>query len=290
MRRHFVQLSLSLCISSVFSSLDAQEVPPVYFNHVTIFLPADAYAALLESQFLRNGFSAFTEQTVTTETRSYTGIYLRGKHTYLELFKASADLRPCGTVMRPVGQIVFNMWIDHVPLLPSFKDRLAKELGSGMQIDTVRAPDHAPRYDYVSRTGDQCASLPGGSVDTVVKGYYPDGRTREKALEGRFLADRLLQDVTAFTVTVNDAERKQLLQEFRAYAYAIRSDGKKRVAVGPEVSFTLVPEMPKIPRSLIVDLSLSRETTSEQSYKFGDVSELRLQGNTARWVFTYPGN
>jgi hypothetical protein len=51
-------------------------LPPVYFNHATLFVSPVTYAALSQSTFLQNEFSSFSEQTTQREggKSSYTGI------------------------------------------------------------------------------------------------------------------------------------------------------------------------------------------------------------------------
>jgi Family of unknown function (DUF5829) len=136
MRKALV-LVLGLGVVAIAATLLAQTLPPVYFNHITIFLSPETYAAVLQCPFLRDGFSAFREHTVQRDggAWSYTGIFISGQHTYLELFKAG-QFPNLGTTIR--GQIVFNMWIDDRTLLPLFRDRLAAESGSRLHIDIGR--------------------------------------------------------------------------------------------------------------------------------------------------------
>jgi hypothetical protein len=120
-------LVLGLALGALPATSFAEALPPVYFNHVTIFIPAAAYDALRQSSFLRNEFSGFQEHTVQRDGGkwSYTGIFIFGQHTYLEFFKAGPDQPRYGTTI--AGQVVFNMWIDDRAQLPRFKERLAAE-------------------------------------------------------------------------------------------------------------------------------------------------------------------
>jgi hypothetical protein len=286
MRKSLV-LVLGVGVVAVAATLLAQTLPPVYFNHITIFLSQETYAAVLQSPFLRDEFSAFQERTVQRDggAWSYTGIFISGQHTYLEFFKAG-QFPHLGTTIP--GQIVFNMWIDDRTLLPLFRDRLATE-GSPTHIDTGRNAQNQPMYDVVKSEGGPASDFgPGMRVDTEIKGYYPDGITRGKRLEKVYLPERYLHDVTGFTLTANEDERKRLIQEFRAYGYNIKADGANQVVSGPEVTFTLVPAKPNTPRTLTIDLSMNRATTSEQTFKFDDGGELRVRGSAGRWVFTFP--
>jgi hypothetical protein len=90
------------------------------------------------------------------------------------------------------------------------------------------------------------------------RGPSPDGITREKGREGRFLPDRLLQNITGLTLTVNDAERNRLVQEFRAYSYRVNVSGERVTASSPDVTFAFLPSKPRASRILTVDMSLTR--------------------------------
>jgi hypothetical protein len=283
-------LALTLCAGAAFATLFAKALPPVYFNHITLFLSPETYTAVLQSPFLRDEFSAFQEKTVQRDggAWSYTGIYISGQHTYLELFKAGV-FPHLGTTMP--GQIVFNMWIDDRTLLPLFRDRLAAESGSQLHIDITRNSLNQPSYDMVKTEGGPGIDFgPGMRIDSEIKGYYPDGITREKRLEGAYLPARYLHDVTSFTLTANEAERNRLIHEFRAYSYDISADGEKQIVAGPEIAFALVPAKPEASRTLIIDCSMTSASTTEKTYKFSDAAELKIHGSAAQWVFTFPSN
>jgi Family of unknown function (DUF5829) len=282
-------LLLGLGLGAIPATLFAEALPPVYFNHVTIFIPPAAYDALRQSSFLRNEFSGFQEHTVQRDGGkwSYTGIYIFGQHTYLEFFKAGQDQPHFGTTI--AGQVVFNMWIDDRAQLPRFKERLAAEQRATLLIDTARDAKNQPMYDTVVSKGGPAGDFgPGMRVDTHLKGYYPDGITREKRLEGRFLAQRQLHDMTGFTLTVDEAERNRLINQFRAYSYDIRADGAKQVVSGREITFTLVAAKSHEPRTMTIDFSMNRTTTGEQTYKLDDGGEIQIQGSIGKWAFTFP--
>jgi hypothetical protein len=97
------------------------------------------------------------------------------------------------------GEVGFNLWIDERGRLPLFSERLAAEKGTPMFIDTARDSKNLPGYDEVIPKGGQASTFGKGMlVGSIIKGYYPDGITREKRLEPRFLPDRLLRDVAGF--------------------------------------------------------------------------------------------
>lgn len=136
--------------------------PPVCLEHVVMRLPATTVAPVRLSGFLRNDFSAFDEHTVQRDggAWSYTGIYLRGQHTYLEIFEPGAN-GPNQASMA-AGNVSFSMWVDVRVQLPAIRDRLISEVGFATQIRTVRNGQNNPSYDVVAgqpvQTGAVCDS------------------------------------------------------------------------------------------------------------------------------------
>lgn len=58
----------------------------IEFNHLYITLDPETLELIAKSEFISQEFCTISRDTVTTDTESWTGIYLRGKHSYLELF------------------------------------------------------------------------------------------------------------------------------------------------------------------------------------------------------------
>jgi hypothetical protein len=62
-------IALLFSASAFAAPPPADPLPPVYFNHVTVFIPPAAYAALRQSAFLRNELGSFQETTVKPVAR-----------------------------------------------------------------------------------------------------------------------------------------------------------------------------------------------------------------------------
>ncbi|MEQ8383569.1 MAG: DUF5829 family protein [Coleofasciculus sp. A1-SPW-01] len=58
----------------------------IEFNHLYITLDTDTLESIAQSEFINQLFCTVSRDTVETDTESWSGTYLRGKHTYLELF------------------------------------------------------------------------------------------------------------------------------------------------------------------------------------------------------------
>jgi hypothetical protein len=273
-----------------------EKLPPVYFNDFDLVLDPAAYDAIAQSPFLKNEFSGFMERTATHEGSqgSYTITFLgvRGRQSYLAFFKPSERL--------PMNQIQFQMWIDDRMKLPLIRDSLARQTHTD---PTLRPSARVIDGRSINQIEVTAANFPvdpeNVRAKTWVAALYPDylrqrypdikpeqeGTTREKLEARNYVPERLMNDITRFTFTVDKTETDQLMQEFRAYGYAIHKDGEKQIAKGPEIEFVLVNAEPRSGRKVAVDMKLNRAKTGDQVYRFGTGSELRLKGDTATWYF-----
>jgi hypothetical protein len=253
-------------------------VPPVYVNHVVIYVSAETYDALKASPMIRNQFSDSGEATIHAEggSISYTGLYVSGMNTYLEIF--ATGVSELSHKVEPPGRIFFGMWIDHRTQLPAIHERLPK-----VEMGTRRNAQNQPWYDYI---GDDPAKTEG--VNSFVFGFYPDGIVRSAGRRiSPYRKDQLLHDIVACTVTVGIAERDALIRNFRGYGYAIREEGQNIVAKGPEFTLTILPAEPGERRPASIEMTLNHENTGNKSYRMGD-SELRFQGKKATLSLTFP--
>ena len=152
-----------------------------------------------------------------------------------------------------------------------------------VEMGTMRDAQNQPWYDYI---GDDPAKTEG--VNSFVFGFYPDGIVRSAAIRvSPYRKDRLLHDIVACTVTVGPVESDALIRNFRAYGYAIRDEGQRIVANGPEFALTILPTKPGERRSASIEMTMNHKNTGKESYRMGD-SELRFQGRRATLALTFP--
>ncbi len=125
----------------------------MYLNHVVIYVSAETYGALKASPLIRNQFSQSREATIHAQGGSitYTGLYLIGMNTYLEIFATGfSDL---SHKVEPPGRVFFGMWIDHRTQLPAIHERFPM-----VEMATMRDAQNRPAYDYI---GDDPAQTEG---------------------------------------------------------------------------------------------------------------------------------
>jgi hypothetical protein len=266
-------LGTAMVTMGIYTVAQVQPVPPVYLTHAMFYVSEDTYEAVKASAFVRAEFGEFSEATIQAEAGAlnYTGLYLFGMHTYLEIFKTGPS--ELSHKVEPPGRIAFAMWIDHRNQLPLIRDRLSES------IVTRRDAQNHPWFDYIA---EDPAKQEG--VTSFITGNYPDGVVRSLP---HYRPGLFLHDVIECTATVGVSEREKLVRDFRAYGYTIREDDERVVASGPEFSLTLLPERPGEPRTVSFKMSLNREMKGDRSYRMGS-SELRFDGKTATLLFRFP--
>jgi hypothetical protein len=277
-------------------------LPPIYFSHVTLWVDPETYQAVRESDFLRNQFSAFETRTTETEhsiVPAYTGTYLYGKHTYIEfIVSGSVPSQPTR-----VGELSLGMWVDDIQSLPAITESLVAHthaaVAGGTRTLSVKGREirwFEDRYPLFPEENELTA-------DAWVLGIYPnylwerygnlhpdqDGTTREKALQFSYKPERMLKDVTGFTLVLRPQEIERLIQEFEAFGYKIRSEAGKQIAQGPEIEFVLIPAAGKQPNTVAIEMALNQSQSGETNYSFGE-AHLHSHDKTATLTLRGAGN
>jgi Family of unknown function (DUF5829) len=264
-RRQYVPFVLALIPVAY-----GQSLPPVYFNHAAMFMDKATIDDLTASPFLKEEFSGFENQTVQRDggTWSYTGVYISGSGTYLEFIPGTTKGETPRRGLAPVGTIGFGMWIDQRERLPLIRDQLATHTPGTPKIRVQKRFVDGRDVTWFDATEadfpDDNASNAGSWVMAVYSDYlrqrYPDltseedGTTREKQYKRRYVASRLLKEVTRFSMTVNNVEEDQLAKEFAAYGYTIRAERGKKIAVRQGFELVMEPAPPDSPRKLAIEM------------------------------------
>jgi hypothetical protein len=293
MRPLTAALISALCFQAVAV---AQQLPPVYFNHLPLFVSQATIDDLESSSFLNTELCYFRKQTTQRDGGkwSYTGIYLFGRGTYLEFVPGSDHPGPGAA---PAGSVGIGMWIDDRPRLSQIRDSLARFTpgtpGIHVQKDArnlnwfdLTAADYP---DEESATADSfvMAIYGGEDLKRRVPDLTPeeDGTDRDHVYHRRFNPTLLLNRIVGLTLTVNANERDHLTQEFKAYGYSISENRGETIASGPEFILTLVPAMEGQSRHMAIKMSLNHFKAGSQVVAIGKTSAIRFNGDSAVWYF-----
>ena len=107
--------------------------PAVMMNHVFVTPDAATYAAIAGSSFLRGQFAAMEERTTVRRDTTYTGLYVYGDNTYIEIGQRR-NFAPAGTT--GVG-----LSVDRASDLPALQARFAARLGNRGETARITRAD-----------------------------------------------------------------------------------------------------------------------------------------------------
>jgi hypothetical protein len=280
--------------------IPGEQLPPIYFNHLVMFMNEATMADVAASPFLNQDFSGFDKTTTQANGGKwgYSGIYLSGLATYLEFLPAATPPYTIGKA--PLGTVHFGMWIDERAQLPRVRATLlerglskpdvqvAKEFHNGHDINWFDALQATFPDDDSVRVKSWVMAL----YASYHKERFPDskpeedGTTREQDLARYYKASKLFRGISRIEVTVNKMEEDQLAQEFAAYGYTIRDVGDKKIVTGPEFELDMVSVPVGSPRRVAISMKLNRAKEGSQVLKIGTTSELQFDGDSAVWYFT----
>jgi hypothetical protein len=295
MRRYGFRLCLicfmSGCAVSRQQAPAPTQVPPVYLNHLSLVLDRQTYDDILHSDFLRDQFAGFSNiTTVDGEGQSWTGTYIWGEHTYIELLAPFGDFS--------VGDVGIGLGVEQEGRIDTiyniFKDLFGERATKDLRRRRTGEKEIPWFYEVSVEYGDESSDF----VDWVMeyhrdylKERYPDaesgenGITRRQALLRSFKSERYLEDVYEVTVALSEKQASQFVYELRALGYKVEERGGRRECIGPDIRFVVIPRSPSAAATTGLKLRLLHAKEGQEVFRFGSKSELTLQGRQATWIF-----
>jgi hypothetical protein len=199
----------------------------VHLNHAFSVLDADTFTAIQENEFVTGELAATRSRTTHADHgESWTGFYLYGRHTYLELFGPGATAGPEGTCGIGLG-------VDHPGELDALATRLAAEghpLKTGLRT-RVEDGKETPwfRMGYFPDDPD------GGGLTMWVM-EYANGSDRETYLRPRQVPGRLLVEVRGVRMAMPALDRAHFAAEVTRFGWVVRLEGDSVIAELPEAT------------------------------------------------------
>lgn len=265
--------------------------PAVFLNHVNTVLDAATHAAIAASDFVQRELASVVETTVTSGNQAWTGLYLFGEHTYIELFASGTG------VNRPRGSSAIAFGVE----VPEAAHQLAERLTNvspaarhTLRTRTLGERD-IPWFYQASINAAQYQDIVRSWVMEIHPNYlrtrFPDidpaqdGIGRRHYLHRIYRPERLLQDIRHVTLALPPDERIRLEHELEILGYTVTQIEDRTEAEGPGLSFTLLPATPEARGLRRLDLTLTRPYRGLRTYRFG-TSTLQFHDNlTATWTF-----
>ena len=266
----------------------------VPINHFYFSLDGETYAAIENSEFLKNWFAVFERRTTVRTDKTYTGIYFYGTHTYFEFFDASkqTEYKQNSTgvafgIERPEG----------------LKELQAKLPGTTIELITRQYNDAQVPWFYML---DLEKFLPNSVLDSWVMEYHPkflaewhaeaDGnrvgilRTQVLGRYARVLKNSpphpLLEDVIGLTIAADSESITKMKELCETFGYRSRGDREVTVLEGPDLVLRLIPETSSARGLRQAIFRVWQKPNGKTEFVFGSHSVLRFQKDgKAVWYF-----
>ncbi|WP_410615772.1 DUF5829 family protein [Amycolatopsis sp. lyj-109] len=273
-----------------------EDRPLLQLNHCYGVLDAVTADAVEASEYLRT-FAGCHLRTTTDDSRTWTGRYLMGRATYLELFKvgdvpgqeAALGSAGVGLSVERAGEL--RTVVDRLPALgvpTPVEHRQPRDFGDGVVVPWFRAVYTGQTYDAFRAWGmeyeqsyfadSRSKSGPAADAGDVSRARYLDGYPRPQHL----------RDLTAVRVAVTANDLADSVPLLRAGGYTVRErpGGVDAEGDGTVLRFDAVPRAAAGLRQ--VDMALLAPMSRAHSEKIGN-STLTV-GPGPRAVWTFPPN
>jgi hypothetical protein len=263
----------------------------IEFNHLYVTLEPETLESITTSEFIAENFCTMSRDTVQADEESWTGIYLRGKHTYLELFapNGAKELKEgfsgIGFNTQQAGQI--NLINERL------KSLVAREIQPHLRIRQTEK-GKVPWFYYLSITDSQREAFAPWLMEfhqdyLDYKGIKPS-KTGDfsraaymKTLDTK--ENSLFDDILEVHLNLTSSEHQDLGLLLQAFGYqsscfenitTYRSNG-----LTLQVSETVNP----IYRIHKIVCLLTTQLDEEKNYTFGNNAHLRVHQELAIWQF-----
>jgi hypothetical protein len=263
--------------------------PDVVLNHLSVVLDAATARDVAANAFLKDSFASVSQKAnVSNDGKHWTGTYVYGERTYLEMYEA-------GPAQGEPGSSGVALGVEHVGDVSRLVVPLADAGAEAtVVLRTVQGPSGAQvpwfyqlrafyRSDPPSNTSRWVMEYQKDFLRTVEPGK--DGITRAQ-LAARFQQkNRLVKDVVGATLALSEREMERFVKELQVYGWTVRSEGPKRIAASGDTTLTLIPSTPTVKGLTAVRFQLYRKGVPAQTLHFGPTSVLSVASDgTADWT------
>lgn len=273
----------------------AADQPPVPgLSHVFVAVDSATFAAIAASPFLRDEFGAFETRTTTrSDGSSYTGAYLYGRETYVELQPPSAD--------RPTDLAQLYLGSDFRGDIHRGVERLAASfVRTNFGMNTRgRGDANVPWFYAAGIVPSVTEAQSAAAFNMILLEWHPDflktwfprlpadstGMSRAAYLAPLWTPQRYLRDVVGITFALDSTETARMAERLSVLGYTIRRAADTVEAVGGGLTVTVVPSVPGRHGTTALRLALQRAKSGVKTFRIGR-SELRFSdGPEAIWTF-----
>ena len=282
---------INVCLSQ--ENERTQEMSNVFFHFVHPIIDENTYNEIKKSDFLKNEFCNGQEKTHSSANLSWTGFYLTGINTYIQIFnnKDKQNLQKLGC-----GSVGINFLVDKKEdldkLTELFKQKYSAPIKTGLfekKVDGALIP-------WIHSIDNELSDF-----DSSIMAYHKDylkyknvefsektGITREQYNKTcnavPYDKTKLFKDIEEITALLSDDVMSKFLEQLTLLGYAINKEGDCTVCRGPGIIFNLKKSIDQSCKLLKLGMSLNRSVSVQQVYNLGN-SKLELEKDKATWMF-----
>lgn len=293
MRRYLILLCIACFLPTSISGQqrNSNPVTPVYLNHLYIVLDKQTYDDIAASEFMRNQFADFEQKTtVASGGRSWTGTYIRGEQTYIELFN------PENKQGYKQGRSAIGFGVEQsggIEIVQNQLSRVGGKVEHGLNSRKINEQEipwfHLVYVEYPDSTSEFVRWVMEYHKDYQGARYSDlkpgeNGITRRQYLMRDYKPERYLKNISEVTIALDKQEADRFTKELTAFNYKIETHGTMKICVGSDIKLIIVPKVDSTEGIKQIKMSLAREKKSQKIYKFGTHSILRFSGRTATWT------
>jgi|SaaInlStandDraft_3_1057020.scaffolds.fasta_scaffold05118_2 hypothetical protein len=312
LHKFFKAISLVIVFSAACCSINCKEdtmnkefkseseIKNVFFHFLHAIIDENTYDEIKKTDFLKSEFCNGQEKTHSTKTAtgekfSWTGFYLIGENTYIQLFngKDKESLQKLN-----VGRVGIEFMVDRKEeiekVIKKFEQKFPSHINHGIfkkDVDNTLIP-----WFYFI---DDSSMIP--ELDAGIMAYHKDylkfknveNSDRDVITRKEYNATcnaipfdktKLFKDIEEMTLSLNNENEKKIIERLVLLGYTCEESEDCIICRGPGVVLKLQSSDDKTGKFLKLQMSLNRKIDKPQSYKIGN-STIELENKTAIWTF-----
>ena len=268
--------------------------PLVYLNHFYMTLDSTTYNSVYKSEFLKE-FANFITRTVKADSsESWTGSFMFGEKTYLEIFSATEN--------KEIGLCGIGFGIETENGVDALYER-CQSLGVENTAKTIRHRDiegkKIPWFNYFSINDFDSNRV--YILNTWVMEYkyeylktkFPDINsdslelTRKFYLQEDYKSDLLLKNIVEIELALDEPDINKITNELNLFGFQTEKEESVLILTGPEIKLIIRPKSENKSGVCRIKFSLTDKPYEQQTVQFGKKSKLILNSDkTAEWFIS----
>ena len=267
--------------------------PLVYLSHIYVTVDSSTYSDISNSEFIKNSFADIRTETIKADSNnSWTGTYIFGQNTYIEIFNSDYEVFNSGTSGIAFGiEICGGVDSLYKSLTDSGKKYRKKSLRY-RRTETGEIPWFYSLYSTKEDSSIIRFSWVQEYVVEYIKHKFPDINTEEINITRRLYNSKryqnklLLKDIVEVEFALDEYYYNRLQEELIFYGYKIERIGNKLIGKGPNINIIITDKTKEKSGISRIKFSLNDNQYGNKTINFGSKVKLILNiDKTAEWHF-----